>query len=84
MENIAKLIERLRARKGNVRFRELERIVLRLGFLERRSKKGTSDFVFSHSQLMQHVTLVSHGKNDAVPTYQVNDVIKALEELRES
>ena len=83
MENIEKLIAQLRVRKRNTRFRDLERMLLRLGFAERRSKKGTSHFVFSHPRLMQHVTLVSHGKNDPVPIYQVNDVIKALEELDE-
>ena len=46
-------------------------------------KKGTSHFVFSHHKLVQNIVLVSHGKNDYLPLYQVNDIIKALKELRD-
>ena len=83
MEDINKLIERFRFRKRNIRFHELERVLLGFGFLERQSKKGTSHYVFSHPKLTQNITLVSHGKNDYIPIYQVNDVLKALEELKE-
>jgi predicted RNA binding protein YcfA (HicA-like mRNA interferase family) len=83
MENFDKLIEQFRSRKHNVRFLELERILIQVGFIERKSKKGTSHFVFSHPKIIQNIVLVSHGKNDFIPAYQVNDVIKALMELRD-
>ncbi len=73
----------LRRRKHNVRFKELEKILLSIGFEERRSKKGTSHHVFSHPELSQSVVLVTHGKNDVVAFYQVNEVIDALLELEE-
>ncbi len=71
----------MKRRKNNVRFKALEKILEELGFEERRSKKGTSHRVFSHPKLSQNIVLVSHGKNDPVKFYQVNDVIKALQEL---
>ncbi len=81
MDTIQQLLEDLKRRKNNVRFKELEKILLQLGFTVRRSKKGTSHRVFSHPRLIQNIVLVSHGKNDSVKLYQVNDVIKALQEL---
>ena len=83
MEEIDKRIIDFSKRKRNIRFHELERILLQLGFVERKSKKGTSHFVFSHFKLVQNIVLVSHGKNDFIPLYQVNDIIKALKELRD-
>jgi predicted RNA binding protein YcfA (HicA-like mRNA interferase family) len=83
MARARNFIEELRSRKRNVRFREAERILLRAGFVERRSKKGTSHRVFSHPRLTLNVTLVSHGRNDYIPPYQVEDVLRALEELEE-
>jgi predicted RNA binding protein YcfA (HicA-like mRNA interferase family) len=81
MKNPSELADELRTRKRNIRFQEIERMLHRFGFEERRSKKGTSHRVFSHPLLALNVTLVSHGRNDYLPVYQVNDVIHALEEL---
>ena len=83
MGNVDEFISELQSRKRNVRFLQVERILRRLGFAERRSKKGTSHRVFSHPALTLNVTLASHGKNDVLPIYQVNDVVKALQELKE-
>ena len=83
MEEIDKLITDFSTRKRNIRFHELENILLQVGFVERKSKKGSSHFVFSHPRLVQNIVLVSHGKNDYIPLYQVNDIIKALKELRD-
>lgn len=81
MDSIKQFTEDLKRRKNNIRFKELEKILLQFGFKLRRSKKGTSHRVFSHPKLTQNVVLVSHGKNDIVKYYQVNDVIKSLQEL---
>jgi predicted RNA binding protein YcfA (HicA-like mRNA interferase family) len=81
VDTLRQLSEDLKRRKNNVRFKELEKLLLQLGFEIRRSKKGTSHRVFSHPKLTQNIVLVSHGKNDSVKFYQVNDVIKALQEL---
>jgi predicted RNA binding protein YcfA (HicA-like mRNA interferase family) len=81
MESLSELFQRLRRAKRHVRFRDAERILRRLGFSQKRSKKGTSHHVFSHPRLANNITLVSHGKNDELPMYQIRDIIKALEEL---
>lgn len=83
MDSPTEVADEFRRRKKNVRFQEAQRILKRLGFVERRSKKGTSHRVFSHPRLVTNVTLVSHGRNDILPVYQVNDIIRALEELGE-
>ena len=82
-ESIYKIIRELQSQKHNIRFRQAEKILLKLGFAERKSKRGTSHRVFSHPLLMWNVTLVTHGKNDILPMYQVNDIIKAIQELQE-
>ncbi|MCX6137231.1 MAG: type II toxin-antitoxin system HicA family toxin [Ignavibacteriales bacterium] len=81
MNTIRQISESLKRRKNNVHFKELEKVLLQFGFELRRSKRGTSHRVFSHPQLTQNIVLVSHGKNDIVKFYLVNDVIKALQEL---
>jgi predicted RNA binding protein YcfA (HicA-like mRNA interferase family) len=81
VDTVQQLSNDLKLRKNNVRFKELEKLLLQLGFELRRSKKGTSHRVFSHPKLTQNIVLVSHGKNDFIKFYQINDVIKALQEL---
>jgi predicted RNA binding protein YcfA (HicA-like mRNA interferase family) len=81
VDALKQLLEYLKLRKNSVRFKELEKILLQLGFEVRRSKRGTSHRVFSHPKLTQNIVLVSHGKNDSVKIYQVHDVLKALQEL---
>ena len=84
MITIKDTIEDLKRRKHNIRLKELEKLLLKSGFAERRLRKGTSHRVFSHPKLTQNVVLVSHGRNDLVKFYQVNDAVKALEELEQS
>jgi predicted RNA binding protein YcfA (HicA-like mRNA interferase family) len=83
MKPVKDFIGLLQSRKRNIRFREAEKMLVRSGFVERRSKKGTSHRVFSHPKLTYNITLVSHGRNDILPPYQVADMTKALEELEE-
>jgi len=80
VKTLEDLVIDLQRRKHNVRFKELEKILLSPGFKERQSKRGTSHYVFSHATLSQNIVLVSHGKNDVVKFYRVNDVIEALKE----
>ncbi|MBI2427467.1 MAG: type II toxin-antitoxin system HicA family toxin [Ignavibacteriales bacterium] len=83
MKQLGEILESLRKRKYTIRFRELKKILEQNGFEHRQSGKGTSHHVFSHPKLLQNVVLVSHGKNDTLKIYQVNDALKALEELKE-
>ena len=83
VESLQTIINKLRSRKHNTRFRDTEKLLLQLGFIERHSKHGTSHRVFSHPKLNWNITLVTHGKNDLLPFYQVQDIIKALQELEE-
>jgi len=78
-----KILEEIQSRKRNIRFKEAEKILLQYGYAERRSKKGTSHRIFSHPKLEWNITLVSHGKNDVLPIYQVQDILKSLNELQE-
>jgi len=82
-EPIQKVIAELRTRKNNTRFRDIEKLLLSFDFEERHSKRGTSHRVFSHPKLVWNITLVTHGRNDVLPAYQIQDVINALQELME-
>jgi predicted RNA binding protein YcfA (HicA-like mRNA interferase family) len=48
------------------------------GFEVRQSKRGTSHYVFYHDAIDTVVVLVTHGKNDILPTYQVRKALTAL------
>lgn len=76
-----KELARVRANPRQVRFRRLARILEQAGFDVRRSKRGTSHFIFAHDALDQVVVLVSHGQNDLLPEYQVKKALLALDRL---
>lgn len=61
----------------------MEKLLTTLGFFERQSRKGSSHYVFSHPSVQQNIVLVTHGKNDLLPEYQVKDILIALNELGE-
>jgi predicted RNA binding protein YcfA (HicA-like mRNA interferase family) len=47
----------------------------------RQQKRGGSHYVFKHPKLEMFVVLVTHGKNDVLPEYQVLKAMRALERL---
>jgi len=47
----------------------------------RRSRRGTSHYVFYHDVLDRVVVLVTHCKNDILPHYQVRKALTALDIL---
>lgn len=83
MVKATRLLAIVKQRKRNVRFREMQQLLLQFGFQKRQSKKGSSHYVFSHPRLVQNVVLVTHGKDDLLPEYQVKDALDALSELEE-
>jgi hypothetical protein len=56
-----------------VRFSELDGVLTEYGYECRQS-----DYVYSHPKVNLLVVLVSHGKDDVLPEYQVKKAIKAL------
>ena len=76
-----KRLARIRAHPNQVRFQQLARVLESAGFEMRRSKRGTSHYVFFHDALDQVVVLVSHGQNDLLPAYQVRKALAALDRL---
>ena len=82
MEDIDELVAFLSQRKRSTRFNQLRTILLNLGFQTRQRRRGGSHYVFSHPSLDMLVVLVSHGKNDMLPEYQVIKAIRALEQLK--
>jgi predicted RNA binding protein YcfA (HicA-like mRNA interferase family) len=77
------LIKGLESRKRGIRFRELKEVLLEWGYDMRQQKRGGSHYVFKHPEADTLIVLVSHGKNDMLPEYQVMKAIRAIEELRE-
>ena len=59
----------------------MQKALLDIGFQMRQQKRGGSHFVFKHPKLDVLVVLVSHGKNDVLPEYQVAKALKAIEKL---
>lgn len=61
-----------------VHFSELDGVLTEYGYERRQSGKGSSHYVYSHPKVNLLVVLVSHGKDDVLPEYQVKKAIKAL------
>jgi predicted RNA binding protein YcfA (HicA-like mRNA interferase family) len=75
--------QRLTQNLREVRFSDLDTILIESGYERRQSAKGSSHYVYSHPQAYSLVVLVSHGKNDILPEYQVKKAIKSLQSVEE-
>ena len=64
-----------------VRFNNMASVLQDAGFEMRQSRHGTSHYVFYHDALDRVVVLVTHGKNDILPHYQVGKALTALDNL---
>jgi predicted RNA binding protein YcfA (HicA-like mRNA interferase family) len=76
-----KRLAKIKANPRQVRFNDLASILQDAGFGTRQSKRGTSHYVFYHDTLDRVVVLVTHGKNDILPEYQVRKALTALDIL---
>lgn len=75
--------QRLRQNPKEVRFGDLDAILIETGYEKRQSARGSSHYVYSHPQGDSLVVLVSHGQNDILPEYQVKKAIKSLQQIVE-
>ncbi|MCL5990695.1 MAG: hypothetical protein M1419_01155 [Bacteroidetes bacterium] len=83
MTSRVKLLNRIFNNPKNIRFNELNSILLDLGYERRQSGKGSSHYVYSHPKVDMLVVLVTHGKNDVLPEYQVKKAIHSIRILPE-
>ena len=79
-----KRLAKIKANPKQVRFKDLASTLRDAGFEMRQSKRGTSHHVFYHDALDRVVVLVTHGKNDILPNYQVRQALVALDIVEES
>jgi len=66
-----------------MRFFDLDAILTDLGYEKRQSGKGSSHYVYSHPDAEMLVVLVSHGRNDMLPEYQVRKAVQSVRRLLE-
>ncbi|OGU14453.1 MAG: hypothetical protein A2X61_14345 [Ignavibacteria bacterium GWB2_35_12] len=83
MTSKVKLFNKIFNNPKNIHFIELNSILLELGYERRQSGKGSSHYVYSHPNIDMLVVLVSHGKNDVLPEYQVKKAIQSIRILQE-
>lgn len=76
-----KRLAKIKARPRQVRFNDMASVLQDAGFEMRQSRRGTSHYVFYHDALDRVVVLVTHGKNDILPYYQVRKALAALDIL---
>ena len=76
-----KRLAKIKANPRQVRFNDLVSVLQDAGFEMRQSRRGTSHYVFYHDALDRVVVLVTHGKNDILPDYQVRKALVALDVL---
>jgi predicted RNA binding protein YcfA (HicA-like mRNA interferase family) len=68
----------------DVHFSELDAVLIKYGYERRQSGKGSSHYVYSHPEVNLLIVLVSHGKDDLLPEYQVKKAIKSLKLVLEN
>lgn len=73
-----KRLQRIFQNPKDVRFSELDAILIEYGYERRQSGKGSSHYVYSHLKINLLVVLVSHGQDALLPEYQVKQAIKSL------
>ncbi len=73
-----KLIERLRTNFKNVRYEELEALLLHLGFRQRQN--GTSHAVFTHTEF-PHLRLTVPVRKPFIKPVYVEQALEILQEL---
>lgn len=83
MTTIEKQLKKLFEHPRNIRFSELDSVMLTLGYEKRQSGTGGSHYVYSHPDVDMLVVLVSHGRNDVLPDYQVKKALKSVKKLLE-
>ncbi|MHB8575416.1 MAG: type II toxin-antitoxin system HicA family toxin [Dehalococcoidia bacterium] len=79
MTQLEKLYQRALTSPGSVRFRDLERLLLRHGFTCRQPGGGSSHYVFERGHIM--LTIPRQGNNGVKPVY-VRRAMGALADLR--
>ena len=75
MSKFEKLLERIKNNPKTVRFEEIEKILLRYGFKESQSGKGSSHYIFKKGKM--RFTIPRHGQ--FVKEIYILQVIEALE-----
>lgn len=83
MGRIGEVIEQPLSRRRNTRFRGLQKDLLDLGFQMRQQGRGGGHYVFKHPAVDAFIVLVSHGRNDILPDYQVMKAVRVIERLKE-
>ncbi|MBR3746374.1 MAG: type II toxin-antitoxin system HicA family toxin [Selenomonadaceae bacterium] len=60
MSKLEKLLQRIRNNPKTVRFEEIEKLLLRHGFIESQSGGGSSHYIFKRDETF--ITIPRHGK----------------------
>ena len=83
MSSKEKRLKRIINNPREVRFKELDNLLLELGYIRRQSRSGSSHFVYSHPNAEMLVVLAVHGTNPILPLYQVKKAIVSINNIEE-
>jgi len=83
MSRIEKLIERLKAKRKDLTYDELKKILNNLGFIEdNKGRTSGSRVVFEHKDICQKIELHKPHPKNILKEYQIKDVLRTLKEWR--
>lgn len=83
MSSKEKRLKRILNNPKDVRFQELDSLLIELGYMCRQSGGGSSHYVYSHPNSNVLIVLVSHGSNIVLPEYQVKKAINSLKNIKD-
>lgn len=82
MSKLEKEIERLKSKPKDFTYNEAKFLLYRLGFIEDNKGKTSGSRVVFINNNKQYIELHKPHPNNILKTYQVNKIIKSLEEWR--
>jgi len=83
MSKYERIIERLRTGEGSVTYQELHHVLMKLGYVERKTGKTSgSSVAFYHPELKHIIRLHKPHPGNELKTYQKKYIKSTLEEIK--
>ena len=82
MKKADKLLKRIENNPKDVRFEEIEQVLLSKGFEERQARGGSSHYVFYHENLEKNVVIPKPHKSKNIKSIYIKKALKAIWNLK--
>lgn len=81
MSRREKLYQKIKNNPKNVRFEEIEQLLLNIGFEERQARKGSSHYIFYHERLKNNIVIPKPHQGKHVKPIYIRKALTGIEIL---